>query len=278
MKASFAVAGALALAIGTAYAADYTAKFGPPTYTGDANGVKLTGQDGWYLPSGIDYKVYTYAGNALGLPDHPTGGGTQFAGGRSDGGTNFARSQHAVDFTTRDEWTISFDIAVGFNGTLPASDYLGSFSQQNSASALYFQTLNRWTNINTAETWIASYVYEDAAGVAVPLPGNAPTSAWENLKPYNWYRQSTTFELTTKRILSVSITDLHTGDSSTVKPTDWFLVGTKSGRPLATDVRMFTGGGVAGNLSGWDNLRVIPEPTTAAGLLVLLAAGLIRRR
>src|SRR5262245_33283646 len=81
--------------------------FEPPLYTGSTAGTLLTGQQGWYVPvaGSPDYNVFTYAGNAPGLPVNTTGG-AQFVGGIS-GGTVFARAQQDVNFSTANIWTLS---------------------------------------------------------------------------------------------------------------------------------------------------------------------------
>jgi len=53
--------------------ADYISDF--EGLNASADGVVLTGQDGYYLPPGVesvDFWAFTYAGNALGLPRIPT--------------------------------------------------------------------------------------------------------------------------------------------------------------------------------------------------------------
>src|SRR6266550_3216169 len=100
--------------------AQLVTNFEPPAYAGSAAGTLLTGQNGWYVPvaGSPDYNVYTYAGNTLTLPVNPVTGGTQFVGGVS-AGTVFARSQHDLDFSTSNVWTLSYDVAHRYNGTLP---------------------------------------------------------------------------------------------------------------------------------------------------------------
>ena len=65
---------ALALVAGQPATAQYTSDFEGSLYTGSAAGDILTGQDGFYIPvpGSYDGLVYTYAGNALGLPANPT--------------------------------------------------------------------------------------------------------------------------------------------------------------------------------------------------------------
>lgn len=247
--------------------ADFQAGFEAPDYNGAANGVKLTGQQGWYLPSGTDYNVYTYAGNTYGFAQNPQGGG-QFVAGRSLGDPNYARAQHDFNWMERDIWAVSFDVAAQFNGPKPAADYLGSFSMQPSADARYFQTLNAWNDLNNPSQWHSWYVTQE-----FDLPGKSPGPAWDSLDPNHWYRQTTIFKMSTREILEVAIQDLTSGQESRVQPQGWHLKNINGKDPTA--LRFFCGGATEGNIMAWDNLNVVPEP---AGALVLLAALLLRRR
>jgi hypothetical protein len=280
-KTSFVVASA-----GLAVAAHGTliANFEPPTYAGSAAGTALAGQDGWFTPVTAPVSnpgnVYTYAGNAFGLVANPTGG-TQFAG-VSNAGTSLGRAQHAVDFSIGGTWTASWDICVDrFGGVLPAINNIASFSLQNSATSRFFQTLNVWDNLATGNAWDAQYGVHAATGGAVGFvtPANP---AWENLNLNTWYRQSTTWDFTTNRILSISIDNLHDAAPATVLDVSglaWFLAGgANSTLPLPTDIRLFAGGGANNtHVTGWDNLSVVPSPGALALVFggVLLAA---RRR
>jgi len=234
--------------------ADYVTGFEPPLYVGSPEGTLLTGQDAWYNPveGSADYLVFTYAGNAYGFPDNPGGGDEQFAAGMSDGGTAYGRAQRDVDFSGRDEWTIVFDTAAKYLGTPPATDYLGSFSLQPSATNTYFQTLDIWQDLNNPGLWMANYVTEE-----FPAPGTNPGAAWQNLSPDHWYRQWTTFRFSDRLILEVGITDLHTGESTTVSDPGWHLI--PMGGALPTGVRFFSGGTVAGNTMAWDNCTIMGE-------------------
>jgi len=257
------------LACGVA-SADFISGFEPPLYTGSPEGTLLTGQDGWYNPveGSADYLVFTYAGNAYGFPDNPGGGDEQFTARMSDGGTAYGRAQRDVDFSVRDEWTIVFDVAAKYLGTPPAGDYLGSFSLQPSTTNTYFQTLNIWHDLNNPGLWYSNYISEEFA-----VPGTSPGPAWQNLSPDHWYRQWTKFRLSDRLILEVGITDLHTGQTTTVSDPGWHMVPMGGGLP--TGVRFFTGGTVAGNTQAWDNLSIVPEPAT---LSLLGLGGLIALR
>lgn len=281
-KVLFGVAG---LALAASAQAQYSTNFEPPLYTGSAAGSPLTngfgggGQDGWYNPvaGSIDGNVYTYAGNAVGIVNNPTGG-TQFAGLRN--AATPSRAQHAFAFQNT-AYTIAFDFACDrFGGVLPAINNIGSFSLQNSATARFFQTLYTWDNLATGNAFDANYIHFNAAGVQQPNALAGP--AWDALNLNTWYRQSTTFDFTTNRILSVSIDNLHDVAAPTVVDVSglgWYLAGGANPTlPLPTDFRLFTGGGANNTyVTGWDNFSIIPAPATLAllGLSGLIAG---RRR
>jgi hypothetical protein len=103
--------------------------------------------------------------------------------------------------------------------------------------------------------WDADYLVYNADGSATPPL--TPGPEWHNLAVNHWYRQTAGFDFDSNRILSVSITDLDTGVTATVTPTNWYLLGGATGRPpLPTALRFFTGGGV-GNIVGYDNLVIV---------------------
>ena len=60
---------AVLIAASALASAQFSTGFEAPTYTGSSGGTTLTGQDGWYLPAagGVDFQVFTYAGNAPGV-------------------------------------------------------------------------------------------------------------------------------------------------------------------------------------------------------------------
>src|SRR5262249_8431666 len=151
-----------------------------------------------------DQFVFTYAGNALGLPQNPFGD-DQFVGAQALGDGTFPRAQHDFDWSASSVWTVSYDLAVRFNGTLPAVDNLSSFSLQNSEVARYFIALNTWADPAQATMWNANYVVFNLGGVQ--QDPQTPGPEWGKLEVDHWYRQSTTFDFSSNLILSVSITD-----------------------------------------------------------------------
>ncbi|MFM9997255.1 MAG: hypothetical protein ACKVU4_15810 [Phycisphaerales bacterium] len=237
----------------------YSAGFESPPFAGSAGGSSLTFQDGWYNPvtGSADCRVFTYAGNAYGFAPNPGGaGGGQFAAGRSAGGSAPARAQRDAPFTGGD-WTVSWDMAVRYDGVLPSAPNLGSFSLQPLPGARSWQTLFNWFNITTAASWQCSFVVYNAAGLEISPPiGVLPSAAWGGLSPNTWYRVSASWSFATNRITSLSITNLATGATTTDTPADWYLGGGASpALPMPGAYRLFTGGAI-GNMVAWDNFSL----------------------
>jgi hypothetical protein len=259
--------------------AQVTTGFEAPDYSGSAAGTLLTGQQTWYNPvaGSSDYSVFTYAGNALGLPTNPTGG-AQFIG--ANPGTTLARGQIDTNFGSTSVWTVGYDVAHSFVGTLPAAQNVGSTSTQNPAAApRQLIALHTWTDPTTAATWNAGFNVFDATGVA--LGTLSPGTAWNGLLVNHWYRESYTFDLNTNLVLSVSLTDLSGGPTNTFAPSGWYMQGGAGGGtfPLPTAFRFFAGSGVAANIAGWDNLSITPAPEPSSMALCGVGlVGLIYRR
>src|SRR5262249_46638068 len=98
-------------------AAQLQTSFEPPDYQGSPHGLVVTGQQDWYLPNvpgSTDQFVFTYDGNALGLPTNNTGE-LQFLGAQVTS-ADLARAQHDFPWGAADAWTASYDLAAGFNG------------------------------------------------------------------------------------------------------------------------------------------------------------------
>ena len=257
--------------------AQFESGFEAPTYVGDADGEILNGQDFFYqpVPGSDSFLVYTYAANALGLPQNPRGG-EQFVGGTGPGGGVFARSQR--DMTYGDgtgTWTSTFDIAITYTG-VPGDNVqnIGSFSTQVFPEDATFIALSRWTAEGDATSWNADYVWFDAAGTQ--LIEEVPDLGFQGLASEHWYRWSTTFNFDTNEILEVSITDLTTNVTATHNPVGRFLLGGAAGAPTPDGFRFFAGSlDVQGNTMAFDNLSIVPAP---AALPLLALAALIARR
>ena len=239
--------------------ANLSIAFEPPAYTGSPTGVLATGQQGWYLPNvagSTDEFIFTYDGNTLNLPADPNGE-TQFLGARVSVSGSLNRAQLDYDWSASTVWTVSYDLAVRWNGTPPAVDNNSSFSLQDSNTARYFIALNHWMDLTGATTWDADFQVFDAAGNLMQV---AAGPQWNNLPVNHWFRQSHTFDFDSNRILSTSITDLVTGVTTTFAPTNWYLNGGATGRPpLPTGLRFFIGGDTVtlGNTAGFDNLVIL---------------------
>ena len=245
-------------ATGAAADAQFETGFEVPEYAASAAGTVLTNQQGWYLPStttpSTDWFVYTYPGNALGLPQNPQGS-DQFAAGTGQAGVTFARAQMNVTLGAG-TWTLAGDVAISFQGTLPTSQNIGSLSTQPGGASARLIMLARWANTATANAWNADIYYWDAAGnqfiSTVPDPG------FQNLQVNHWYRWSSTFDFDSNRIGELKIEDLTTGATATHNPSDWYLQGGAAAIfPVPTAIRMFAGSStVFGNTLAFDNVSI----------------------
>jgi hypothetical protein len=252
--------------------------FEPTTYSPGA----VEGQDGWYNPEAAA-GGFVSLNNGTQVTSNPTGA-TQFAGIVNNSGSN-ARAEHLFDFGGASTWTVSYDILLkNFNAT-DSRNTAGSFSLQNTSGNTYgFLAALGWMNeVDPASAWAAVYYVADSGGTA------GQQIAWLNLEQDHWYRQTTVFDTSTKRILSASLTDL-TGSAtfSTLTPTDWYFIGGAASTFTPDAIRLFAGGDtVAGNATGWDNISLdspdvggpgVPEPATVVMAGAALAALALWRR
>lgn len=238
-------------------------------YAGAAAGVVLTGQNGWYIPaavagSSIDCEVYDYAANALGIAGNPCGGGGHFAAGLGPGGGDYARDQHPVPgFLGGDVWGLVFDVAVKYNGVLPAAQNVGSMSTQGGPDSATFVALAKWVDPATAAKWNANYVHYTAAGVMVTEP--VPAVGFTGLKANKWYKWHTKFEFSTNKILEVAMLDCSTGVLSVFAPVDWYMKGGDAGGGRPDCIRLFAGAPAdVGNVFAIDNVIVVPLEAAGA--------------
>lgn len=269
------------LCVASAAHAQLISGFEQPNFTGSAAGSSFVGVEGWYQPvaSGIEHGVYTYAGNTLGLSQNPVGG-NQFIGGRSSGGTSFARAQKDFDFGGG-TYTIAYDMAANFDGAGDSALNLSSFSLQSDGAAAgsfkSFIALNNFIDLTDPSAGFkAEFNVFDSAGTATN--NLSPGPAWQNLDTNHWYRQVINVDFTSNQILSVTIVDLTTGMSSTANPDGWFMTG-GSGSTLdqPTAMRFFVGGS-DGNIMGWDNLYVVPAPASLLAFAGMAGLASTRRR
>jgi len=277
-----ASAAALMLACGLAQA-QTTINFEPPTY---APGV-AAGQDGWYVPApavtpgsvSVSGNIYTFASNPFGITG-PASGGLQFLAGECAGvnasGTEFVRSQHAVNFTGGSGvFQVSIDCLGTWDATstnTTALDNLGSFSYQDSALTRYYQTLLNWGSTGNVATYpggptLTNYAAtKDKFHVAMGYFTNTsptailfatPTAAWADRPINHWYRTTIKWDFVSSGILEVRIQDMTLNtpvDVADVSSRGWFLRGgLNSTYPTPTDARLFTGSAATGNVAAWDN-------------------------
>jgi hypothetical protein len=252
--------------------------FEPATYSTGA----IEGQDGWYNPL-TGGGGYVSPNDGTQVASNPTGG-AQFAGMVNNKGTN-ARTEHLFDFSSASTWTVSYDILLKNFSTTDSENTAGSFSLQNASESTYgFLAALGWMNEGVpTSAWAAVYYVADSGGTA------GQKIAWMNLAQDHWYRQTTVFDISTKQILSASLTDL-TGSStfSTLTPTDWYFIGGAASTFTPDAIRLFAGGDtVTGNATGWDNISLdsptagvpgVPEPATVVMAGAALAALALWRR
>jgi len=256
---SLAIFLALPLAAGAQYTQDFEGLNASPS------GTLLTGQDGYYLPTGTgdtDFMVYTYAGNTLGIVQNPEGG-SQFIAGTGPGGGVYARAQRNLTFGFG-VWDLWYDFNGIYTGAPPSSNNLGSFSMRQSANTVHIN-LFTWLDPNTPTTVQSTYVYYDANNVQSPIPGTPPGPEWANMQPNHWYRCRTTVDLDQNLIIEVGIRDLSGGSEAVYDPTGWYLYGWAFPLNLPDAFRWFGGGGNPGNTTAWDNAVIQPAVVPVTG-------------
>jgi len=253
--------------------------FEPTTYAPGA----IAGQNGWYNPdlTGAGGSVAAYS--AGGVITNPTGG-AQFVAMDHSGSVD-VRAEHLVDFSSASTWTVSYDLLLKNFNDEASSNNGGSFSVQNVSGGTYgFLSIMGWMNESSpASPWAVVYYVANSSGV------EGRQVAWVNLVQDHWYRQTTVFDVNTKKILSASLTDLNGSDTfSTITPTDWYFNGGTASTFTPDAIRLFAGGGSdKGNAAAWDNISLdsqdvggpgVPEPATVVMAGAALAALALWRR
>ncbi len=238
---------------------------------GTPEGIVLTGQEGYYIPSGttsVDFKVYTYAGNVLAYPQNPEGG-NQFIAGVGPGGGTYARAQNDIFYIFGGQWKFQYDVAVKFTLTGASSQNVGSFSvRSDEALGLNdYIHLMTWVDANNPTNFNAWYLAYDASGTQFSQPGQSPGPAWDGLMVDHWYRMWTVIDVDANTVLEVGIKDLETQVESVVQPTGWYLDGGAAGGGgfLPEAFRFFAGGSNNGNSTAWDNIKIIENVVTPTG-------------
>lgn len=228
------------------------------------SGTVLTGQDGYYIPSGtvsVDFLAYTYDGNMVGIPQNPEGG-DQFIAGTGPAGGTYARAQRDMDFTGGTVWTLGYDFAATFLGVGPSAQNVGSFSIMAADNTVIgYIHLMTWVDPEVPHTFNAFFMGYDAGGTMFPQPGESPGPEWEGLDIIHWYRAWATIDLESNMIIEVGIIDLETMQGATHVPSDWYLFGGAAGGETPACFRFFAGGGVDGNVLSFDNITITTIPT-----------------
>lgn len=244
----------------TLAAQGYTTNFEGPAFLASPAGTAAAGQDGFYVPAvagSIDGALFTYAGNALGVPANPNGGAS-FWGGLSAGGTAFARSQRALSLpSTRIK--IDYDVCCNYLGAAVPTNNIGSFSFQPSTNAIYVNLLAAYPLAAPfpPTVWQADVVTRGAVPPAT-VTTVLPDPAFQNLAMNVWHHWSVTIDMIAGTHESFSITNGVTNITTTHVPTTPLLlpIAPGIGAPLPTDFRFFAGGTTAGNVFAVDNLRI----------------------
>jgi hypothetical protein len=219
-------------------------------------GVDLNGQAGFYLPAvamSLSLKAFLYPSNALGIPTNPTGA-AKFVALTGPGGGTYGRSERKVAWCG-DKWTVGVDVCADYQSTAVATNNIGSFSLQPSTTARYFNCLLTWTVGQEGKLWNCSFQYSDST--AATLTAIIPDTNFQNLALKKWYRWEVDFDMKTNVISEIRLKDIATNTTFKHQPTGWYLVGGPNNtKPLPDAIRMFAGGGGAGNVLAFDNINV----------------------
>jgi hypothetical protein len=249
----------------------------------------INGQGAWFNPGGsLDWFVYNYGSNPLGIAPNPNGQNQMIAARKE--GTLFPRTQRDFNWSARETWLISYDVYVGFDPTVGDGynyNNIGSFSLQP-GSAQYFIDLFQWVTPTTDlqlgnpnDGWRATWGVgrlDDPDPNAPPFTrvwvvSYQPPNPFHGLQINKWYRRfvAFTFNGTDFRgepasfLVKVGIRDLDTGQTNVaiVQPRQdfqtWYLIRPGGSSALPTALRYFVGGGTGadnGNILAVDNLQI----------------------
>ena len=225
-------------------------------------GTDLNGQEAWYNPIpdfSVSWLAYTYADNALGLPENP-GGSAQFVAGTGPGEDLYARSQRPIELgDATGAWSICFDVAAVFVGDGPTFDNAGSVSTRiidDATDVAGVIALARWTDPTFPVNWNADMLWYDGAGAAITE--SVPDPAFQGLETSHWYRWCLTVDLDSNRVLEVSIQDLTTMATASYAPPDRYMIGGDAPAMIPSALRLFAGAIISGNTLAVDNVGVAP--------------------
>jgi hypothetical protein len=264
------------------------------THIAASAGVPNAGQNGWFVPavaSTLDTNAYTYAGNVLNLPAHPSGG-LNFAGGINQGGVFNTRMEHAFGTPPYSGiWSAQYDICVDYQSTAyPATQNIGSFSLQPSTTSKHWIALATWdTPISTTAAptgWTLDFLFfagatgntqvQASVGNATlgyPTGGAGLPQCFRNLRLRNWYRVKVWWDWGTNTMSRIALKDLNFGwqafiDLPMTGAPPWPLLGGLNNIGFyadPTNIRCFIGGTTAGNTAGYDNVSIQPDVLPAPG-------------
>ncbi|MBI5864292.1 MAG: hypothetical protein HZB38_07275 [Planctomycetes bacterium] len=258
---------ALLLAAAAPALAQYQQSFESPAFFGSAAGTQLAGQDGFYIPDGglVDGACFAYDGNALGVSPNLDGQQQFIACTRAS--ADFARTQRNIDFSSSGCWFIDFDLNVSYNGVLPTANYAGSFSLQPYPQPGSISVVFWWDNVNLADTFTIRVLGYDAGGGTPYLAGlPVPEAGFRHLIANRWYRLSLRLDFDAVHALTgLSLHDIEAATSAGYVPGDltgFYLGGGADSQARPTAIRVFAGGGsagdhYAGNVVAIDNVRII---------------------
>ena len=245
-----------------------TINFEAPAYTGSADGVAIEGQQTWIASPYASSSVYTYTGNALGLPANPAGG-AQFLGAQSGSGSSASTVLHRGNTTINVASPTSYDIAYDFcvSGASTAGNWIAESLVGSSKTTLGYSQWFDWDVGGQSVT--LSYRFYDQAG---NIPADHQ-SVMKGIPVDQWLHLVTAVDFASGKagITGITLTNLTTSATQTVATGGWLFP--DQTRALPKTMSLYVGGqsSTTGNIVGFDNLSVTATPEPAS--LALLGLG-----